>query len=148
MPSHRARAAALIATLALPLAGCGGGGTDPYALEYTKAAKQYKQSVDEARAETAQLPRLRDRVPALMAIKTSTDKFASDLEDADPPGEVAKLNARAVAVLHRFSGDLERLKRAATAGDRRGVDRLAPRLQTDQAELQDVLDQIDQRLGS
>ena len=146
MSSRRARAAALIATLAVSVAGCGGGGADPYVARYTAATEQFKRSVDAVGARIAKTPKLRDRIPALDSFKASTEKLAGELGRADPPGDVAELNAQAVDILHRFSDDLDRVRHAAAANDKRGVGAVAPQLQSDQAELQDVLDQIDQKL--
>jgi hypothetical protein len=146
MSSHRVRAVALLATLAVLVGGCGGGGADAYVTEYTRANDQFKRSVDEVGRRIARAHGLRARVPALVAFKASTDKLASDLDRADPPDEVGGLNDRAVGVLHRFSGDLDSVRQAAAANDKRRVGQLAPRLQSDQAELQDVLDEIDQTL--
>ena len=147
MSSRRARAAALAAVLTAVIAGCGGEGTDAYTLVYVRSAEQFKQSVDAARAKAARAKTLADRVPALEAFKASTDRLARELARADPPGEVAELNDQAVDILHRFSDDLGELRQAAAANDKRGARALEPRLRSDQAELQDVLDQIDQKLG-
>jgi len=146
MLRHRASALAVLAALAALVAGCGGDKTDSYKSEYTKAAAEFKRSVDEAKAKFAQAPKLSDRIPAIEVFRASMDRLASKLDDADPPDAVAKLNDQAVDVLHRFSGDLDSLRKAAAANDKHAVAGLAPKLQADQAELQDVLDQIDQEL--
>jgi hypothetical protein len=146
MPRRSASALALMAALAVLVAGCGGGSTGSYRSEYTKAAAEFKRSVDEAQAKFAKAPKLSDRIPAIEVFRASMDRLAAKLEIADPPDSVKELNGRAVEVLHRFSGDLDGLRKAAAANDKHGVAGLAPRLQSDQAELQDVLDQIDQKL--
>lgn len=136
----------LLALAALVATGCGGSQTSTYKSEYSKAAADFKRSVDEASAKIPNAPTLKDRIPALVSFKGSIDKLASRLASLDPPDNVKKLNDQAVAGLKQLSVDLDRLRAAAEASDAHEVKQIAPRLQVDQARLQDVLDEIDQKL--
>jgi hypothetical protein len=136
------------AVLALPIAGCGGDDTETYRREYTKAAREFKESVEQAGRKIPGATTLKDRLPALRSYKASTDKLAKDLDGLDPPENVEKLNDEAVAALRTLSADLGRLEQATSAGDARAVKELAPELQMDQAMLAEVLDKIDQKIGA
>jgi hypothetical protein len=131
--------------VALVVAGCGDK-TDTYKTEYTKAADQFKRSVDEATAKIASARTVKDRIPALGVFKASIDQLAAKLATLDPPTDVGRLNGEAVDALRRMSGDLGRLQQAAQRGDTHAFATLAPTLQKDQADLQSTLDQIDQAL--
>jgi hypothetical protein len=131
--------------VALVVAGCGDK-SDTYKTEYTKAADQFKRSVDEATAKIASAKTVEERIPALGAFKASIDQLADKLDGLDPPDDVGRLNGEAVDALRRMSGDLGRLQQAAEHGDRRAFAQLAPTLQKDQADLQSTLDEIDQAL--
>lgn len=131
--------------VALVVAGCGDK-TDTYKTEYTKAADQFKRSVDAATAKLASAKTLKERIPALGALKASFDQLATKLDGLDPPADVGRLNGEAVDALRRMSGDLGRLQAAAEHGDGHAFAQLAPTLQKEQADLQSTLDQIDQGL--
>jgi paraquat-inducible protein B len=89
----------------------------------------------------------KDRVPALKSFKAAIDTLAGKLDKLDPPSDVAKLNDQAVQRLRTMSADLTKLEAVVKAGDRAAAAQLTPKLQTDQAELQAVLDQIDQKVS-
>jgi hypothetical protein len=151
MLGNRARAAAsglaVAAALALPIAGCGSGQEDTYKQEYSKAAAKFKKSVEEAGQKIPRAATLPDRIPALRSFKASIDKLAKDLDGLDPPDDVAKLNGQAVDGLHELSADLGKFEDAAREGDPGAAKRLAPKLQLDQAQLQETLDKIDQKVA-
>jgi hypothetical protein len=144
----RPRILAVALALLVLVAGCGSDKTDTYRSEYSKAAAEFKASVDEASQKIPNAPTLKDRIPALESFKASIDKLAKDLDGLDPPDDVAKLNDQAVAGLRRLSTDLGSFATAAKANDKKAAAALAPKLQVDQANLQEVLDQIDQKVGS
>jgi hypothetical protein len=143
----RVRATAAILVVAAALAGCGDPSTQDYKAEYQKAAQEFKTSVDDAGRQVPQGASLKQRLPALVSFKDSISRLAIKLDGFDPPKDVEKLNDQAVAGLRKLASDLGAFQTAAKAGDRAAAAKLTPKLQSDQAELQGVLDQIDQKLS-
>src|SRR4051812_38174095 len=138
---------AVTALLAVPIAGCGDPSTQDYKVEYQRAAQEFKRSVDDAGRQVPQGATLKQRLPALVAFKNSINRLATRLEGFDPPNEVEKLNDQAVKGLRTLATDLGQLESAAKEGKRAAAAKLSPKLQSDQAQLQMVLDQIDQKLS-
>jgi PBP1b-binding outer membrane lipoprotein LpoB len=143
MPGAPLRILACLAALALVVSGCGTDKKQAYDKAYTQAATEFKQAVDKIPAAGS----LKDRVPALESFKSAIDTLAGKLDGLDPPGDVAKANDEAVQRLHAMSADLTKLEAAVKTNDRAAAIKLTPKLQSDQADLQSVLDQIDQKVN-
>jgi hypothetical protein len=144
---RRARGAAATLVVAVALAGCGDPSTQDYKTEYQKAAQEFKQSVDQAGRQVPKGSGLKGRLPALKSFKDSINRLAIKLDGFAPPNDVKKLNDQAVTGLRTLASDLGKFEAAAKKGDRAAASKLTPKLQTDQAQLQTVLDQIDQKLS-
>jgi hypothetical protein len=135
-------AAALIAS-----SGCGDD-TASYRDGAQKAADEFKKS---AAAATAMLRRgdsLEDRAAGVRSFKASVDKLAADYEGLDPPDDLKELNDEAVRKMRALSADLGRYAEVARAGDEKAAQELAPKLQGDQADLQNTLDRLDKAVSA
>jgi hypothetical protein len=141
------RAAVAILVVAGVVAGCGDPSKDDYKIEYDKASKEFKQSVDQAGQQVPKGASLKQRIPALVAFRNSVSRLSIKLDGFDPPKDVEKLNDQAVAGLRKLASDLGSFEQAAKANNRTAAAKITPKLQTDQAQLQTVLDQIDQKLS-
>ena len=139
--------AVLCALLAFLAAGCGQSQKDRYAQNFKMVAQHFRTSVEKAGAQVQSGATLRERVPALRSFRTSVDTLASDLGKLDPPADLKAPNSQAVQELHTLSGDLSEYQAAAAAGDAARARRVVPKLQGDQAVLENTLAEIDRRVS-
>jgi hypothetical protein len=146
---QRIRIAAGVVAAAALLASSGcGDDTASYRDGAQKAADEFKKS---AAAATAMLRRgdsLEDRAAGVRSFKASVDKLAADYEELDPPDDLKELNDEAVRKMRALSADLGRYAEAARAGDEKAAQELAPKLQGDQADLQNTLDRLDKAVSA
>jgi hypothetical protein len=141
----RRAALALLAALGCTLAACGGGGSDPpsrgdYAAQANKVCDDLERKVD---AITADVPTTtQDLVGYADRIRAALDDGVARLKDVErPDGDDGRKASAYVERLESVVDEqvkpaLEEVKRAARAGDVRGVQRAGARIQElDSAEL-------------
>jgi len=138
---------AVAAAAVLAASGCGDD-TASYRDGAQKAADEFRKS---AAAATAMLRRgdsLQDKAAGVRSFKASVDKLAADYEELDPPDDLKDLNHEAVQKMRALSADLDRYGQAARDGDEKVAQELGPKLQADQAELQNTLDRLDKAVSA
>ena len=139
--------AAWLALAAIALAGCGSE-RESYREDAQRAADRFRRSAEKAGAQIQQAGTLRSKAPAVRAFKDSVDTLAADFEKLDPPEDVEPLNDEAVRHMRALSADLDRYADAAAEGDARAARDLAPKLQTDQSQLESTLARLDKRISA
>ena len=139
-------AAAVVLAAALAFAGCGAD-RDAYREDAQRAADRFRRSAEKAGAQIQQGKTLRSKAPAVRAFKDSVDTLAADFEKLDPPEDVEPLNDEAVRHMRALSADLDRYAGAAADGETRAARDLAPKLQTDQSQLESTLARLDKRIS-
>jgi hypothetical protein len=125
MPSRRVLAGAVVAVVALaaillvPRGGDGGTLSKP---EYEQKVRAVYADVQEAFRKTnvTSTKLLATRVGEA---QDELRRAADELDDAKPPGAIAKENEQLVAGLRAYADDLEELRAAAEQGDSGGITR-------------------------
>jgi uncharacterized phage infection (PIP) family protein YhgE len=115
-----------IATLA---AGCGGGGDGLSKEEYEQRMQEIGGTLDEVTAGLEQQPESLDQLATGIAdIRTEAQQAADQLDDIEPPEEIAAAHARLHEGLHQFAEDLGELEQAVENGELQEIQQLAQAL--------------------
>ena len=125
MPRRRLLAGAVVAVVALaaillvPRGGDGGTLSKP---EYEKKVRAVYADVQDAFRKT-NVTSTKLLAARVAEAQRELRRAADELDDAKPPGAVAKQNDQLVAGMRAYADDLEELRGAAERGDSAGVAR-------------------------
>jgi uncharacterized phage infection (PIP) family protein YhgE len=112
------------------LAGWGGGGGDALSKEeYEQRMQKIGGTLDEVTAGLEQQPESLDQLATGIAdIRTEAQQAADELDDIEPPEEIAAAHARLHEGLHQFAEDLGELEQAVENGELQEIQQLAQAL--------------------
>ncbi|MEK6274843.1 MAG: hypothetical protein AABM30_05825 [Actinomycetota bacterium] len=125
MPSRRVLAGAVVAVVALaaillvPRGGDGGTLSKP---EYEEKVRAVYADVQEAFRKT-NVTSTKLLATRVAEAQDELRRAADELDDAKPPGAIARENDQLVAGLRAYADDLDELRAAAEQGDSAGVTR-------------------------
>jgi hypothetical protein len=135
---------ALVAALAVPVAGCGGSSQkDDYKKQAEKAANDFKNNAQAASAKVSSATTDQGRFAGLDALKGAVNQAADDFDKLDPPDSAKKYNDDLVTELRTLASDIDQVKQAAQSKDQAKAQQLLIKLQQDQSQIQSTLDQLE-----
>jgi uncharacterized phage infection (PIP) family protein YhgE len=124
------RAAGIVAGLAIAMAGgCGGGGDGLSKEEYEQQVQEVGGTLNEVTAGLQETPTSLDDLAAAIAdIRTEAEQAADELDDIEPPDEVADSHDKLTAGLRQFADDLAELEQSVEDGELQEIEQLATQL--------------------
>lgn len=128
MPTHASLPLLLFALL---LAGCSGGGELSKA-EYAETVRSSYAEVQEAFQRT-NVPSLEELPGRVEEAQQALRQAADELEETEPPSDVAAEHAQIVEGMRAYAEDLDRLRNAAERGDQATIDDFNARIATNRS---------------
>ena len=139
-------ALAAIASL-VAFTGCGSSKTDNYKSDAQKVANDFKNSAQAASSQVASATTTDGRVKGLEALKASVDNAANGFDKLTPPDNVKSEHQQLISGFRSLSTDISAVEDAVKTNDRQAAQATLPKLQADQAKVEQAVQALQAKIG-
>jgi hypothetical protein len=142
-------ALAAVASL-VAFTGCGSSGaskTDNYKKDAQNVANKFKNSAQAASQQVSAATTTAGRVKGLEALKGSVDDAANGFDKLTPPDNVKSDHDKLVAGFRSLSGDIAQVEQAVKTNDQTAAKAALPKLQADQAAVEQAVTSLESKIG-